>query len=147
MHGDFGPNAITLAQRLVSQSGRLGATRIYQAPAVGSVANGATSQAVPITWRTDGIVIAMYGQTLDGAVASLAGMALRVQLGGSEDLFTDGNTGVAVPMLSLFGQAQNWFPLMRQCYKTQVWSVSFTNTSGGALTPSVQFAVIEKPGT
>lgn len=145
MRGDFAPTPIEIAQRLASQYGRLGATRIYQAPSVGAVAAGATSQSVPITWRTDGLVIAMYGQTLDGAVASLAGMSVRVQIGGSEDLFTDGNTGVAVPMLALFGQAQNWFPLMRACYKTEVWSVSFVNATAGALTPSVQFAVVEKP--
>jgi len=146
MDGDFAPNPIEMARRSLAAYGRVGATRIYQAPAVGSVAAGATSQAVPITWRRDGIVVAMYGQTADGAAASFAAMAARVQIGGSEDLFTDGNTGVFVPMLALFGSAQNWFPLMRRVYKTQVWSVSFQNTSGGALTPSLMFAMVEAEG-
>lgn len=146
MQGDFAPNAITMAQRALAQYGRLGATRIYQAPSVGVLPAplGSTSQSVPITWRTNGIVVAMYGQTLDGLASSFAGVSARVQIGGSEDLFTDGNTGVFVPLLALFGNAQNWFPIMRQTYKTQVWSVSFRNDSGIAQTPSLQFAVVEQ---
>jgi hypothetical protein len=55
---------------------------------------------------------------------------VRVRIGGNEDLFTDGQSGVFVPMLALFGQTQNWFPLWRRATPGVDWTITYKNQSG-----------------
>jgi hypothetical protein len=85
----------------------------------------------------------MYGQELSGTAAKFASTTVRVQLGGQEDLFTDGNSGVGVSMLSLFGGAQNWFPLWRRVIPGVNWVITYGNNDSLAVAvPSVQFGFI-----
>ena len=144
MQGEWPPNVIETIMRQVSQFGRTGATKIYAVPSLGvSVPASSSLQAQPLQFREPGVVIAMYGQELSGTAAKFASTTVRVQLGGQEDLFTDGNSGVGVSMLSLFGGAQNWFPLWRRVIPGVNWVITYGNNDSLAVAvPSVQFGFI-----
>lgn len=135
MYGDFPPNVVELIQRQLSQYGRVGATKIYTAPplaaAIAAVA-GTTSAPVTIRFREPGTVIALYGQEQAGTAPKFATTEVRVQIGGSEDLWTDGEVGTFVPMLALFGGSLNWFPLWRRAQPGVDWLITYRNQSGAA---------------
>jgi len=72
-----------------------GATRYWQTPSFGTVANGTDSTPQPVRFTRDGFVTSFMGSLASGAVADYGGSSLRVQLGGTEDLFVDGQGGPA----------------------------------------------------
>lgn len=150
MNGDFPPNVVELIQRQLSQFGRVGATKIYAVPtltaaiaAAGAVTTPVQSTPQNIRFREPGTVIALYGQAIAGSAASYAGTEVRVQIGGQEDIFTDGNSGVYVPLLALFGPNLNWFPLWRRAVPGTDWTVTYQNRqTGGTTFPSCYLAFI-----
>lgn len=144
MQGEWPPNVIEAIMRQVSQYGRTGSTKIMAVPALSAaIAISSTVQAQPLQFRESGVVIAMYGQELAGTAAKFASTTVRVQIGGQEDLFSDGNAGVGVSMLALFGGAQNWFPLWRRVIPGVNWVVTYGNNDGAATaTPSCFFGFI-----
>lgn len=145
VYGEFPPNVVELIQRQLSQFGRVGATKVYAAPdlsAAIAATPGTISQPVNIRFREPGIVIACYGQELAGTVAKFASTRVRVQIGGQEDLFTDGNVGVFVPMLELFGPNLNWFPLWRTATPGVDWTITYQNMASSTATPSFALAFI-----
>lgn len=143
MFGEFLPHYVELVQRQMGQYGRIGATRIVQTPDVPAIAASSLAQPQTVNWRNDGIVIAMYGAELAGTPASFASTRVRVQIGGSDDLITDGQSGTYASFLSLFGAAQNWFPLLRKVQQGVQWIVTYQNlNAGGTATPSLSFAFI-----
>lgn len=144
---DWPPNVLEAIQRQVSQFGRTGSTKIYAVPDLGApLALGApitTSQPQTITFRENGVLIAMYGQELSGTAPKFATTRVRVQIGGSEDLFTDGQSGVFLSLLSLFGGAQNWYPIWRRVTPGVRWVVTYQNLDTVATaTPSAQFGFL-----
>jgi hypothetical protein len=145
-YGEFPPNVVELIQRQLSQFGRVGATKLYNVPALAApiaAVVGTIAQAAALQFREPGTIIAMYGQELTATPAKFASTALRVQVGGQEDLFTDGNTGAFVPMLALFGPNLNWFPIWRRVEPGINWVISYRNDDGGATaTPFCTFAFI-----
>lgn len=146
MNGDFPPNVVELIQRQLSQFGRVGATKIYVTPALpAAIAAVAGTESAPqtIRFREPGTVIACYGQEQAGTAAKFATTEVRVRIGGNEDLFTDGQSGIFVPMLALFGQTQNWFPLWRRALPGVDWTITYRNQSGAqTATPSFLLAFI-----
>ena len=144
LYGDFPPNVVELIQMQLSQFGRVGATKIYTHLPLGStVAASSSSSQVPVQWKDQGTVIAMYGQEAAGTAAAYATTDVRIQIGGSEDIVTNGQTGDFVPLLALFGFTQNWFPLWRRATPGTNWTVQFRNrNAGAAITPSLYFAFI-----
>lgn len=156
MVGDFPPNSVEIAQRIATQFGRAGATRIVAAPALGNVVpvgvvpgvglpvTPGLAGPVTIKFRRPGTVVALYGQELRGTAAAFARTAVRVLIGGQEDLFTDGTSGVYVPFLALFGQTSNWFPLNRRAKPGVDWSIFFANSdTGSTAQPFFSLAFIE----
>lgn len=146
MYGDFPPNVVELIQRQLSQFGRVGATKIYTAPAlpaaIAAVA-GTTSNPVNIRFREPGTVIALYGQEQAGTAPKFATTEVRVQVGGTEDLWTDGEVGTFVPLLALFGGALNWWPMWRRATPGVDWLITWRNQSGAATaTPFLGLAFI-----
>lgn len=147
MYGEFPPNVVELIQRQLSQFGRVGATKLYNVPALAApiaATAGLIAAAAPLQFREPGTVIAMYGQEISGTAAKFAQTSVRVQIGGQEDLFTDGNVGTFVPMLALFGPNLNWFPLWRRAIPGVNWVVSFQNNdpTPATCTPFCTFAFI-----
>lgn len=135
MQGDFPPNVVELIQRQLSQFGRVGATKIYIAPALSAAiaaVAGTTGGPTNIRFREPGTVIAIYGQEQAGTAPKFATTEVRIQVGGSEDLFTDGEVGAFVPLLALFGGALNWFPMWRRAQPGVDWLVTWRNQSGAA---------------
>lgn len=147
MAGQYPPNSVEIAQRQAAQYGRAGATRIVAAPALTApipIGPGSLAGPVTIKFKRPGTVIALYGQELRGTPASFATTFVRVLIGGSEDLFTDGVGGVYVPFLALFGQTNNWFPLTRRGTPGVDWSVFYRNDDAAATaTPFFSLAFIE----
>lgn len=144
MYGDFPPNVIELVQRQLSQFGRVGATKVYAVPELPAVMPASTTSAPQnVKFREPGVVIAMYGQELAGTAPAYATTRARVQIGGQEDIFTDGNVGVFRSFLSLFGGANNWFPLWRRAEPGVDWVVTYQNrNAGGTALPELSFAFI-----
>lgn len=142
--GEWPLNVIETIMRQVSQYGRTGSTKVYCVPDLAAaVPISSTQQAAPLQFREPGVVIAMYGQELAATAAKYASTRVRVQIGGQEDIFTDGNAGVGISMLALFGGAQNWFPLWRRVIPGVTWVVTYQNLDAAATaTPSVQFGFI-----
>lgn len=140
MNGDFPPNVVELIQRQLSQFGRVGATKAYlfpllAAPIAANISGGPTGTVSPpsnIRFREPGTVIALYGQTDLGSVFAFANTALRIQVGGQEDLWTDGQAGVFMPMLAAFGPNLNWFPLWRRAIPGVDWTITWRNDNAGA---------------
>jgi len=145
---DFPPALIEQARRRIGAFGRIGATRIYRVPPLPAVlAPGDQSSQIPVRFRVDGVVLAMYGQESESATnASAAQASARIQISGSEDLFTDGQSGAFVNFLALFGPTQNWFPIERRVYTGQDWTTTYQNEGvAGDINPQIFFAVLEDP--
>lgn len=140
------PQPLELAQLQLAQFGRLGAQRVYQFPEVAALNPGAISAQQTVRFRVSGIVTGFYGSTLAGTQLQLAEISVKVLIGGSEALFTDGSADVFVPLAALVGGAQNWFPLNRRVYDGQSWTIQYLNRSGASvITPFAQLAVVEAP--
>jgi hypothetical protein len=145
MQGEWPPHVIDTIYRQLSQFGRVGATKVYAVPDLGAALGlGPSSQQAPVLqFRESGIVIAMYGQELAGTAPKFATTRVRVQIGGQDDLFTDGNVGVGRSMLSLFGGAQNWWPMWRRAEPGINWVVTYSNLdTANTCTPEVSFAFL-----
>jgi hypothetical protein len=143
---DFPPNVIEFIQRQLSQFGRVGSTKTLRAPALPAALAAGTavdSQPVTIRIREPGTIIACYGQELAGTTAKFAATEVRVRIGGQEDLFSDGQSGVFFPMLGLFGPNANWYPLWRRGIPGVDWTIQYRNNDTGATaTPSFGLAFI-----
>lgn len=143
--GEFPAHVVDLFTRQLAQFGRIGATTIYKAPELAAaIAGVAGTVAGPqnIRFREPGTVIAMYGQEALGTSLSFATTEVRIQIGGNEDVFTDGQAGTFVPLLALFGGSQNWFPLLRRAVPGVDWSISYRNQSAVAKTPQLMLAFV-----
>ena len=141
---DFPRNILALAQQTLALMGRVGATRVYTTPPVTALPGpGTISQPAAVRFTTPGWVLAMYGQESQQATpASYARTGVRVQIGGDQDLFIDGNGGPSYgSMLALFGGVNNWFPLVRRVVQGDLWITTFRNNDPAlAITPEVEFA-------
>jgi hypothetical protein len=124
-----------------------GANRVYRVPPLASALTVASSPSVPlqIRFRKPGIVIAMYGQVQSGEDEDAASTEVRIQIAGTRDIFTDGDSGTFLPFLALFGQSQNWWPLDIPAIEGQDWSITYRLITGGpsSVVPSIMFAVCE----
>ena len=146
MLGDFPKNVFDVLTQQLASMGRIGSTRFYLTPDVASpAAAGGISTPATIRFNEDGIAVAMYGQETDTASAALfAQTGVRCQIGGTEDLFVDGQGGPSfAPMLALFGGVNNWLPLLRTVKRGNLWTFTFqNNTAAGTIDPKVMIAVI-----
>lgn len=134
---------IELMQRQLSQFGRVGATKLLRHQAQASIAAAGTGSPPPIRIREPGTVIALYGQVLTAVAADMAGTEVRIFIGGTEELCTDGQIGQSMPFLMLFGANQNWFPLIRHVVPGDDWVFQYTNNNpANAIVPSLALAFI-----
>lgn len=144
------PDTIETLLRYISQFGPVPSTKVYKVPALGAAVAAAVNattptivQAQPLQFREVGFVLGMYGSERSGTGPKFAQTGVRVQIGGQEDLFTDGNSGVDVSMLSLFGGALNRYALWRPAAPGVNWVVSYYNWDTGAVAyPEVEFSFI-----
>jgi hypothetical protein len=138
---DFPPHIIELLQRQLSQFGRVGATKIYGAPDLATaIPVSSISPVAVIPFKEPGLIIGMYGSEILGTAASYGTTRVRVRIGGQEDLFTDGTVGIFRSMLSLFGGAQNWFPMLRRVIPGVDWVVQYQNLDA-AVTKFPEFSL------
>lgn len=137
------PHAVEMQARYLAQFGRVGATRVYRWDETGLIAAGAQAQPPAVRFRKSGLVIGVYGCALDGLFPSQAGMAAKITIGASEELFTNGQSGKFVSFLSLFGFSQNWFPVNRLVYDGTDWTAQFLNRGASSVEPELCLAVIE----
>jgi hypothetical protein len=146
MVGDFPKHVFDLLQQQLASTGRTGATRYFITPDVASpAAAGGISTPTTIRFTQSGIALAMYGQ--EGVLASQLSYArtgVRCQIGGTEDLFVDGQGGPAfASMLTLFGGQNAWTPLLRRVQPGVDWTFTFRNRLDvGTIDPSVTISMI-----
>lgn len=142
---DLSQHAVAQAVAAMNQYGRVGASRIYRVPDLSAplaAPLGSIASAPILTFRDPGTVIALYGQERLGTPAMYAGIDLRVQFNGDEDLITNGQSGDFAPLLGLVGFNTNWFPLTRHVVRGETWSISYRNQSGVIANPTVLFAFV-----
>lgn len=146
MIGDFPKSVFDQLQQQLASTGRIGATRYFVTPDVTSpAAAGGISTPSTIRFTEKGIALAMYGQEAVAASAlTFAQCGVRCQIGGTEDLFVDGQGGPAfASMLMLFGGQNCWTPLLRRVTPGVDWTFTFRNrTPAGTIDPSIIIAVI-----
>jgi hypothetical protein len=146
MIADFPKHVFDLLQQQLATTGRIGATRYFVTPAVTSpAAAGGVSTPSNIKFTERGIALAMYGQeSVLATQASFSQCGVRCQIGGTEDLFVDGQGGPAFAhMLALFGGQNCWTPLLRRVQPGVDWTFTFRNdTAAGTINPEVTIAVI-----
>lgn len=146
MNGDFPKHVYDLLMQQMASMGRVGATRFFLSPDVASpAAAGGISAPSSIRFNVNGIALCIQGQEGQTASsASFAQCAFRCQIGGTEDLFVDGQGGPAsMPMLLAFGGVNNWMSVMRRIREADLWTFTFTNnTAAGVITPKIAVAVI-----
>lgn len=142
---DFPKHVFDLLQQQMASTGRIGATRYFLTPDIVSpAAGGGVSAPVSVRFNVNGIALCMQGQEITGTAAAFATCAFRCQIGGTEDLFIDGQGGPAfLPLLAAFGGVNNWMPTMRRVIAGIDWSFSFQNNTGaGTINPKIMIAVI-----
>lgn len=145
MH-DFPKHVFDLLQQQLSSTGRAGATRFFTTPAVASpAAAGGLSVPSNIRWTEKGIALALYGQEAEVASQlTFAQTAVRLQIGGTEDFFVDGQGGPSFgSFLALFGGVNNWTPLLRRVTPGVDWTFTFQNNrAAGNILPSCMVSFI-----
>jgi hypothetical protein len=142
---DLSAHAVAQQVAQMNQYGRVGATRLYRVPDLSAALGaplGTIASAPLLTFRDPGTVIALYAQERLGTPAMFAGIDVRLQFNGDEDLTTNGQSGDFAPMLALVGFNTNWFPLNRHVVRGENWALSYRNQSGVAANPSVVFAFV-----
>jgi hypothetical protein len=122
----------------------VGATRYLQTPSFGSIAAGDDSTPQPIRFTRAGFVTAYSGQIASAAVADYGGTSLRVNIGGTEDLYVDGQGGPTFAgFLELFGGVPARRKLVRRVVPGDVWVFTVRNGNAGAVTPLVLLDVLD----
>lgn len=142
MQGEWPQHYLEYIMRTLAAYGRIGATKLLTFPSFGALAAGAFSSPQTIRIREPGTILGIYGDTLNATAPAFAGLQCRVQIGGTEYLWTDGQSPTYVSLLSLVGGAQNWFPLLRRAIPGVDWVADFVNNSALTDTPSLKLAFI-----
>jgi hypothetical protein len=102
---------------------------------------------VQLTYPTDGYLVGIRATTEDGAAASASGLLLRVQVDGSEDLFSSGQGNgagyVAFSQISGQNSQLGSYMICRPFWQASAWVVSFNNTTGSNLVADVTFDIVD----
>ena len=143
---NFPPNVLALVQQQLSFLGEIGATKVLTVPRLSAaIAAGVGNVSPPQTVyiREPGTIIALQCSELRGTAAGYAEVGIGVQIGGTTNLFTDGQVGTFVPLLELVGGANRSFGLLRRAEPNVNWVVQYTNFSAvNAANPSASFLFI-----
>jgi len=139
------PSPLSDLLAVLDLASKAGATRYFQTPPFGAVAALTDSVPQPIRFTRFGYVVSILGSIQSGAVADYAATTLRVQIGGTEDLFVDGQGGPAfVPFLALFGGIVNERRCLRRVAPGDLWTFTcHDNAAAGSVTPLVQVSFLD----
>jgi hypothetical protein len=136
----------TTLRQLLELAELAGATRYFKTPPFGSVSANTLSSPQPIRFTRDGFVTSYFGQIQSGAAADYGAAALRVQIGGSEDLYVDGQGGPAFcGYLELFGGVPAKQRLVRRVVRGDLWVFTVQNLypTTTAITPTVTLSFLD----
>lgn len=111
---------------------------------------GTTQAAVPVKWPQSCYVVGITFGTIEGTPAALNAMSVRIQVEGTLDIFTDGNSGAFLHVGSL-GSSQGigqgaYYPFIRWADQSTTWQVTVKNEApggGATITPVVQFLIVD----
>ena len=133
-----------IRQRLTGQA--RGANRYYRVPPVSSaISAGTSSSPLQVRLRSPGIIVALYGQVQSATDADAATTEFRIQLAGTRDIITDGDSGTFMPFLTAFGKGQQWLPLDIPSVEGLDITVTYRVVTGGnSATPSITFGIFEQ---
>lgn len=123
-----------------------GATRYYKTPSFGTVPAATISAPQPIRFTRDGFVTSYTGQVQSGVAADYGATALRIQIGGQQDLFIDGQGGPAFAgFLELFGGVPARQRLVRRVKRGDLWVFTVQNLFAAvtAVIPTITLAFLD----
>ncbi len=134
---------MTTLNDILKLADEAGATRFILAPSFGTVLTLQDSTPQPNRFSWDGYVVGLFGQVASGTAADYAGTTLRVQIGGVEDLFVDGQGGPAfLGFLGLFGGVPNFQRIVRRVQRGDLWTLTTHNNTAGSVVPSVWMTMV-----
>ena len=111
-----------------------------------SVPGNTTTNSIPLQFPTDGFVVGVYASTRDGLATSMAGMLLRVQVDGQDDLWSSGQGNGAgfMSFQQISGQFSNGLWRFRRLFlQATTWSIYLVNTTGGTIVCDLMFPIID----
>lgn len=118
-------------------------------PAAAMAAN-TTANPTGVLWPQSCWTVGLTFGTIEGTVAALAAMSVRIQVEGVLDLFTDGQAGTFAHAGSLTATngicAAAFYPFIRWADQGTSWTVTVKNEApggGATLTPVVQFLIVD----
>lgn len=140
---EFPPAIVALIHRQLAQYGRMGADTVYRIPELNAALTpGLTRTATPLRFNKAGYILAMYGTTDVATAPANARTAIQLEFGSTEWLCTDGQGGAFMSFRSMFGDTQNWFPLLREVEPGDNWTVTYRNRNAFDVIPEVEFSFV-----
>jgi hypothetical protein len=139
-------DGVTSLRQLLELADLAGSTRYLKTPAFGAIAPLTISGPQTIRFTRDGFVTAFSGQIQSGAAADYAAAALRVQIGGQEDLFVDGQGAPAFAgFLELFGGVPARRRIVRRVVRGDLWTFTVQNLFAAvtSITPTVTLDILD----
>jgi hypothetical protein len=112
-----------------------------------AVAANSQSNAINLTFPTDGYTVGLAATTEDGEAASMAGMLCQVQVDGRDQLWASGQGNGAgfKPFSQISGAFSNggYWRFRRQFLQATAWTVILMNTTGGQIICDLEFAIVD----
>lgn len=119
--------------------------KLLRVPSVGSLAAATTSSAQLIKFPRRALVIGIVGQVKEATDVGLASAEARIIVRADRDLFIDGNGGVFMPFMALFGLGKPFFPLGIPVEQAEPWTVYLKNAHAATTyTPDLIFLLREE---
>lgn len=111
-----------------------------------SVAAGTTTQAQNVQFPTDGYAVYIAATTEDGLAASMAGMLLRVQVDGRDDLWSSGagNGSGFKPFSQISGVfSQGMYRFRRMFVQATNWVIFVQNVTGSNIVVDLEIGIVD----
>lgn len=112
-----------------------------------SVAANTTSNALSLTFPTDGYTISVRATTEDGLAASMGGTLLGIQVDGRDNFWSSGaGNGPGYASFASISGANSTFgryPIKREFLQANAWTVYIINTTSGTVVCDVIFDIVD----
>lgn len=111
-----------------------------------SVPAGTTTNSLNLQFPTDGFAVSIAATTEDGLAASMAGVLLRIQIDGRDDLWSSGtgNGAAFKPFSQISGQfSVGVFRFRRMFLQANAWSIFVQNTTAVNVVCDIVLGIVD----
>jgi hypothetical protein len=113
---------------------------------VALASSASQSQGISIQWPCNGFIVGIRASTEDGLAASMAGVLLRVQVNGQDELFpsASGQGAGYLPLVLISGNGAAFgrYAVRRAFQQANNWAIYLNNTTTGNITVDIAFDYI-----